>query len=123
MFDFLKKLNNCNVTQIAGDNSTQIDIQCNGNNVVISNGKVIVDGVVVSSYSGQSVKVVINGDVNKLDCAGSVEVHGNSGSISCGGSCTVGGNVDGNIDVRGSITCGNVSGDIDARGSVHCRRI
>ena len=95
---------------------------CSGNNVVIQNGAVIVDGKVIQSDIGNNVKVVINGDVNKITCSGSVEVHGNSGSIDCGGSCTVDGDVNGNIDAGGSITCGNVSGDIDAGGSVRCKR-
>jgi hypothetical protein len=122
MFNFLKRLGSNQSIQIGGDNSTQIDVQnivSNGSNITISNGKITVDGVVVSSYGSQGVKVIINGDVKKIDCAGSVEVHGNSGSIDCGGSCTVGGNVDGNIDAGGSIHCGNVSGDVDAGGSVN----
>ena len=75
-------------------------ITCSGINIVISNGKVIVDGKTIRS----------------------VEVHGNSGSIDCGGSCEVSGDVKGDIDAGGSETCGNVSGDIDAGGSVRCRR-
>lgn len=97
-------------------------IRCFGNNVVIQNGNVIVDGKVIQSDIGNNAKVVINGDVNKIDCSGSVEVHGNSGPIDCGGSCTVDGDVNGSIDAGGSITCGKVSGDIDAGGSVRCRR-
>lgn len=97
-------------------------ISCSGSNIVISNGKVIVDGNVIQSEIGNSAKIVINGDVNKIDCSGSVEVHGNSGEIDCGGSCTVSGDVNGNIDCGGSVECGNVSGDIDAGGSVRCKR-
>ena len=97
-------------------------ITCSGSNVVIQNGKVIVDGKVIQSDIGNNAEVIIHGDVNKIDCSGSVEVHGNSGSIDCGGSCTVDGDVNGDIDAGGSITCGNVSGDIDAGGSVRCKR-
>lgn len=97
-------------------------VSCYGNNITISNGNVIVDGKVIHSDIGNNTQIVINGDVNKIDCTGSVEVHGNSGSIDCGGSCTVDGDVNGNIDAGGSIECGNVSGDIDAGGSVRCRR-
>lgn len=97
-------------------------IQCSGSNVVIRNGKIIVDNTIVYSDMTGHVEVVVNGDVNKLDCSGSVEVHGNSGDIDCGGSCTVGGDVNGNIDAGGSVRCGNVSGDIDAGGSVSCKR-
>jgi len=97
-------------------------VSCYGNNITISNGNVIVDDKVVHSDIGNNTQIVINGDVNKIDCSGSVEVHGNSGAIDCGGSCVVDGDVNGNIDAGGSITCGNVSGDIDAGGSVSYRR-
>lgn len=82
-------------------------ITCPGSNVVIRNGKVIVDGDTIQECSSGDIKVVIEGDVNNIDCDGSVTVRGN---------------VDGDIDAGGSVTCGNVSGDIDAGGSVKCRR-
>lgn len=97
-------------------------IACSGTNVVINNGKVIVDGNIVQECNNSDIKVTIEGDVNKIDCSGSVEVHGNSGNIYCGGSCEVSGDVKGDINAGGSVTCGNVSGDIDAGGSVRCRR-
>ena len=59
-------------------------ITCSGANVVINNGKVIVDGKTIQECSSGDIKVVIEGDVNKIDCGGSVEVHGNSGNIDCG---------------------------------------
>lgn len=97
-------------------------ITCSGTNVVINNGKVIVDGNIIQECNSGDIKVTIEGDVNKIDCDGSVEVHGNSGNIDCGGSCEVDGDVEGDINAGGSVTCGNVSGDIDAGGSVRCRR-
>ena len=99
-----------------------VHVQCCGSNITIKNGKIIVDGKTIQSDIEANVEVIINGDVNKIDCAGSVQVHGNSGSVNCGGSCTVDGNVNGNIDAGGSVRCGNVSGDIDAGGSVSCKR-
>ena len=83
---------------------------------------IAVDGKTIQECNSGDIKVTIEGDVNKIDCGGSVEVHGNSGSIDCGGSCEVNGDVKGDIDAGGSVTCGNVSGDIDAGGSVRCRR-
>ena len=97
-------------------------INCSGSNIAIQNDMVIVDGKVIQSNIGHDIKVTVYGDVNKLDCAGSVEVHGNCGSIDCSGSCKVDGNVSGDIDASGSVTCGNVSGDIDCSGSVRCKR-
>lgn len=82
-------------------------ITCSGINIVISDGKVIVDGKTIQECNSGDVKVTIEGDVNKIDC---------------GGSCEVSGDVKGDIDAGGSETCGNVSGDIDAGGSVRCRR-
>ena len=90
-------------------------ITCSGNNVVIRNGKVIMDGNTIQKCSSGDIRVVIEGDV-------SVTVRGNARIVNCGGSCEVSGNVDGDIDAGGSVTCGNVSGDIDAGGSVKCRR-
>lgn len=97
-------------------------INCSGSNIIIQNGEVIVDGKAIQSNIGYDIKVVVYGNVNRLDCAGSVEVHGNCGSIDCSGSCKVDGDVNGNIDASGSVTCGNVSGDIDCSGSIRCRR-
>lgn len=74
-------------------------ITCSGSNVVINNGKVIVDGNTIQECSSDDIKVVIEGDVNKIDCGGLVEVHGNSGNINCGGSCEVSGDVKG-ADLR-----------------------
>lgn len=116
MFNFNKN-NNFNKVVINGNT-----IDCSGSNITIQNGKVIVDGKVIQSDFEHEIKVTVYGDINKLDCAGSVEVHGNCGSIDCSGSCKVDGNVNGNIDASGSVTCGNVSGDIDCSGSVRCRR-
>ena len=94
-------------------------------NRITINGKTITcsgTNVVINKCNSGDIKVIIEGDVNKIDCGGSVEVHGNSGNIDCGGSCEVDGDVKGDIDAGGSVTCGNVSGDIDAGGSVRCRR-
>lgn len=96
---------------------------CSGTNVIINNGKVIVDGDIVQECNSGNIKVTIEGDVNKIRISrGSVEIHGNSGNIDCGGSREVSGDVKGDIDAGSSVTCGNVSGDIDAGGSVRCRR-
>ena len=83
-------------------------IQCSGSNVSIINGRVIVDGKEIANEESREVYVTIEGDVNKIDCSGSV---------------TVKGNVKGDIDASGSIRCGNVSGSVDASGSVRCGKI
>lgn len=78
---------------------------CSGSNITISNGNVIVDGNMIQTNIGNNAKVIVNGNVNEIDCSGTVEVHGNSGSIDCSGSCTVDGDVNGNIDAGGSVKC------------------
>lgn len=97
-------------------------ITCSGSNVVINNGNAIVDDKTIQKCGSDNIKVVIEGDVNKIDCSGSVTVHGNVRIVDCGGSCEVNGDVNGDIDAGGSVTCGNVLGDIDTGGSVRCRR-
>ena len=84
-------------------------IACSGNSVVINGNNIIVDGKIIQNCSGD-IKVVIDGNVDKIECAGSVEVHGDAGAVN------------GDVDAGGSVTCGNVTGDIDAGGSVRCRR-
>ena len=95
---------------------------CSGSNILIQGGQVVVDGKIIKSDLIGNVEVIINGDVNKIDCAGSVIVHGNAGSVDCTGSCKIDGDVHGDVDTAGSVACGNVMGDIDASGSVKCRR-
>ena len=97
-------------------------ISCSGNNVVISNGKIVVDGKVISSEIGNNVIVVVDGNVNKLECVGSVEVRGDASYVDCGGSCTVSGEVKGSVNAGGSVKCGTVEGDICAGGSVSCKK-
>ena len=50
-------------------------ITCSRTNVVINNGKVIVDGKTIQECNSGDIKVTIEGDVNKIDCDGSVEVQ------------------------------------------------
>lgn len=93
-----------------------------GGNVRIRNGEVIVDGKTIETGLSRHVEVTINGNVEKIDCAGSVTVNGDvSGNIDCGGSCTCG-SVNGSVNCGGSCHCGHVSGDIDAGGSVRYTR-
>lgn len=41
-------------------------ITCSGTNVVINNGKVIVDGKTIQECNNGDIKVTIEGDVNKI---------------------------------------------------------
>nr|DAU56109.1 MAG TPA: hypothetical protein [Caudoviricetes sp.] len=94
-------------------------IPCTGSKVYINNGNVFVDGKVIQECSGD-INIIIDGDVNGVECNGNVEIHGNAWDIKCGGSCNVKGNVTGYINASSSVTCGDVTGDIDAAGPVSC---
>lgn len=67
-----------------------------------------------------SVEVNIQGNVNNIDCTGSVYVSGDCGSnVCCGGSIDIGGDVNGDVDAGGSVNIsGSTGGDVDAGGSV-----
>jgi len=106
-----------------------------GNDVVIKNGKVIVDGKEVCT-SNENLILTINGSPVSIKTDRSVEVFGNvegdmnvGGSVRCdsvgrnvdaGGSVKCG-NVNGNVNTGGSITCENIQGDADAGGSITSR--
>lgn len=100
------------------DNKT---IRLSGHNIAIVNNKIIVDGKPLDeALDSKNITIVIEGDCNKVDTIGPVEVKGNCGSVDCSGSCSVAGSVEGSIDACGSVTCGSVRGNIDAGGSVTC---
>lgn len=88
-----------------------------GNNLVISNGRVIVDGVdVTASLPDQKqITIEVNGNINsvtadackKITVSGSVgQIKTQSGDIECGG-------VEGSIStMSGDVDCLNVGGSI-----------
>ena len=96
---FFKNKNHFNSITINGETITY-----SGSGIAVQNN-IVVDGKIIKSDIGNNAHVVINGNVHKIVCSGSVEVHGDSGEIDCGGSCTVGGNVNGDIDAGGSVRC------------------
>lgn len=93
-----------------------------GNNIQISNNKVIIDGVVQESGASGVVEVNVTGDIGSLKVTGSATVNGNvKGSVDAGGSVKCG-NVSGDVDAGGSVNCGSVGGDVDAGGSIRMTR-
>lgn len=98
-------------------------VRVRGSNIVVINDKIIVDGKSLDeSMDFKNITVIVEGNCNKLDACGDVEIKGNCGSVDCSGSCHIVGNVEGNVDACGSVTCGDVGGDIDASGSVRCTK-
>lgn len=96
------------------------EIVCNGKSVSVINGTVIVDGKVIDgNENNNNVEVVINGDVESVNCDGIVRIQGNARSVKCGGSCSVGGTVSGDVQTGGSVHCGNIGGSVFAGGSIY----
>lgn len=126
--NIINGISNNIITNIKGKtivNGVTIDTPA-GASVSVINGKVYVNGKEYTDeklVSSPVVNVVINGDVENINCGGSVEVNGKvNGSIDCGGSCTIEGDVEGSIDTGGSVTIrGDHQGPIDAGGSVHVK--
>lgn len=86
-----------------------------GNNIVIRNGKVIVDGKDVTPDS-KEVNIVITGNVEQLDVdtCNSIEICGNVGDLkTLSGDVKVKGDVSGSIStMSGDVKCGNVGGGV-----------
>jgi hypothetical protein len=72
-----------------------------GNNVVINNNQVIIDGKNVTDEhkDSKTINIVVNGNLNTLDVdvAETVTVNGDAGSVEV---------------VNGNINCGNVKGGV-----------
>jgi hypothetical protein len=100
-------------------------IQGSGN-VVISNGKIMVNGKDVTPDS-KEINIVINGNVDelKVDACNKVSVTGSVKSIKTqSGDVDVTGDVDGSIQtMSGDVDCGTVGGSISTMsGDVKHRR-
>ena len=91
-----------------------------GNNLNISNGKIIIDGKVQSSLSDfdeKEINITIEGDVVEVSTEiGNITVNGNvSKNVkNTNGDINVSGSVGGDVKItNGSVECGNVNGDVD----------
>lgn len=85
--------------------------ECDGNNIIIENDKVIVNGKTIKDGLKGIVKVEFEGDLANLNC-NTVTVHGNVRGGIDSNTVTINGNVEGDIDTN-TIKCGDVNGDID----------
>ena len=101
-------------------------IRVKGNNITVVNDKIIVDGKVLNeSMDFKNITVIVEGDCNKLDTCGDVQINGNCGSVDCSGSCHIEGNVtiptvNGpiTVDPAGTITVPNQDGTTTVTGTV-----
>lgn len=95
-------------------------------NILIRNGRIIVDGVEMTPDS-KEITITVMGDIETLDvdACSSISVTGNVGDFrTSSGDVSVSGNVTGSIDSSsGSITIdGDIGGSVDtASGSVRCK--
>lgn len=125
--------NNSSVIMSSGRNNTVTingkTIQVPNGNVSVINNKVFVNGKEIDTSDTDlkgncgTVNISIEGNADRIECNGSVQVKGNvSKGIDCGGSIEITGDVDGAIDCGGSVKItGSHKGEIDAGGSVSVR--
>ena len=86
-----------------------------GNNIVVTNGKVIVNGKDVTPDS-KEINISVQGDIDelKVDSCNKVSVTGNVKSVSTkSGDIDIAGNVEGSVQtMSGDVDCGNINGAI-----------
>ena len=93
-----------------------------GNDIVIKNNNVYINGRKQISNVKKELKIIVTGNLASLDCGGSATVNGDVlGDIDCGSSCKCN-DVGGDVDAGSSVVCGNVGGDVDAGGSIRMRK-
>lgn len=114
---------------------SDVDVEINGvkysvaegSKLEVIDGEVYINGVFQNKIDTTHVEnkpymieVAIIGNVNNVECSGSVMVAGDcAGSIDCESSVTVNGDANGDVRASGSVAInGSVAGDIHADGSV-----
>jgi hypothetical protein len=98
-----------------------------GQNIVIQNGTVTVDGKRVNLPENEKIINIqaVNLESIRVDSCNEVSVKGNAGDIHVSqGRVSVGGNVKGDVHVsQGNVDCGNVEGDVAvSMGNIRSRR-
>lgn len=94
-----------------------------GNNIIMTNGKIIIDGKPIEDGLSGVVELKVEGDLVSLHSDCSVTVNGDvKGNVSAGTSVNCK-NVDGNVQAGSSVNCGNVGGNVKAGNSVTCRNV
>jgi hypothetical protein len=96
------------LNKISIDNET---FEVRGRNIVVRNGKVIVDGDVIKENLNGNVRITFEGDLANLDCT-SATINGNVRGDVDGTSININGDVGGDVDGT-TINCGNVKGNVD----------
>lgn len=93
-----------------------------GNNIVVKNDKVIIDGVEVSKgHTTSPLNIKVEGKIESLKADGNVEVRGEVGGDVLAGGNVECHNVGGDIQAGGNVRGLSVSGDVMAGGNVHIK--
>lgn len=92
-------------------------LTCSGSNISIVNNKIFVDGKQISGDVTENCDVHIYGDVENIECEGSVSCNNVNGNIKAGGSVNCD-DVGGSINCGGSCNCDEVKGNVTAGGSI-----
>lgn len=79
-----------------------------GNNIIVNNSEVIVDGVRQNGIDDKKVEVQIFCNVDKIISDESIYINGN---------------VEGNVEARISVNCDDIKGDVRAGTSINCNDI
>lgn len=79
-----------------------------GNNIIVNNGQVIVDGVVQDGTLNEKVTIVVESGVERITSDEPIHIQGD---------------VTGNIESNTSVNCNNVTGNVKAGTSVNCNNV
>ena len=86
-----------------------------GRSIVISNGKIVVDGKDVTP-EGKEINISVSGNVDKLevDACSQISVTGDAQNVkTLSGDVEIAGSVTGNVQtMSGDVDCGNIGGSI-----------
>ena len=93
-----------------------------GNDIQITNGKVIIDGVEVEAIDkgdyDRIMKIEVSGDLKSLTTDKSVDCKNVDGDVNAGSSVSCD-NVTGNVTSGSSMNCGDVVGDVRSGSSMN----
>lgn len=98
-----------------------------GNNITISNNRIIIDGKEVNTGDDKTINIEVTGDVQRLevDSCNKVTVHGNTGLVKTVSGDVECGNVEGGVQtISGNVDCGDIGGSVSTvSGNVKHKKI
>lgn len=89
-----------------------------GSDINIKNGRIMVDGEIVTDEAKDILRIEIDGDVVNLQADGSVQCDNVLGDLTAGGSVQCD-DVMGDVNAGGSVNCDDVKGSVNAGGSIN----